>query len=102
MRYGSAWPRWSRARAPTNLSDFLAYIHGAGYPRENVLAVVTTNDHTDPTARDSMLNALTPTATVVCEPATTGTITTAFNTQAFPAFYLTNTHATLTATGRWR
>ncbi|MFI6048443.1 hypothetical protein ACIA8C_43020 [Nocardia sp. NPDC051321] len=81
----------------TNLPEFVAYIHGAGYPRERVLAVVTTNERTDPTARQDMLDILTPVATVVCETSTDGTVTTSFDAQAFPAFYLTGANATITS-----
>ncbi|MFF7023360.1 hypothetical protein ACFY97_20485 [Streptomyces klenkii] len=80
----------------TNLPDFVAYVQGAGYSRDHVLAVVTTAEHTDPAARRDMLDALAPVATVVCEDAATGTVTGAFGAQAFPSFYLTHADATLT------
>ncbi|MET9325050.1 hypothetical protein ABZX75_33675 [Streptomyces sp. NPDC003038] len=81
----------------TSLPAFTAYIRSAGYARDQVLAVVTAGDHTAPTARQDMLDALAPLATVVCEPATGGTITTALKVQAFPTFYLTHPDATLAA-----
>ncbi|MFI5784039.1 hypothetical protein [Nocardia sp. NPDC051570] len=79
-----------------NLPEFVAYVRGAGFPRDQVLAVVTVDENTDPTARRDMLDALTPVATVVCEPAADGAVTTAFDNQAFPAFYLTGPDATIT------
>ncbi|MFB7175722.1 redoxin domain-containing protein [Streptomyces sp. NPDC056254] len=82
----------------TNLPDFITYVHKNGYARDQVLAVVTINDQTDATARQHMLDALAPVATVVCESSAGGAITTALQVQAFPAFYLTHPDATL-ATG---
>ena len=81
----------------TNLPDFIAYAHGGGYAPAQILAVVTSGEHTDPAARDTMVGALTPHAAVVCEPSQGGTITTALSIQAFPTFYLTSADATLTA-----
>ncbi|MFD7233922.1 redoxin domain-containing protein [Streptomyces syringium] len=79
----------------TNLPDFVAYVQGAGYPREQVLAVVATDERTDPAAHKEMLDALAPVATLVSESGTQGTVAAAFGTQAFPTFYLTRPDATL-------
>ncbi|MFI5783723.1 hypothetical protein [Nocardia sp. NPDC051570] len=81
----------------TNLPEFVAYIQGAGLPRDHVLAVVTTNEHTDPAARHDMLDALAPVATVVCENGTDSGVATAFDAQAFPTFYLTDPDAVITS-----
>jgi hypothetical protein len=82
----------------TNLPDFVAYVRSAGYPRDHVLAVVTTSDGiTDPADRDTMIDALTPVATVICETGPRGPVAEAFQTQGFPTFYLTDTHAAISA-----
>ncbi|QIS15136.1 redoxin domain-containing protein [Nocardia arthritidis] len=76
----------------TNLPDFIAYIQGAGYARDHVLAMVTTRDATDP-----MVEMLTPTTTLVCEPNSEGAVATAFGIQAYPTFYLTDDNGVITA-----
>ncbi|QIS20687.1 hypothetical protein [Nocardia terpenica] len=80
----------------TNLPDFLAYVRGAGFARENVLAVVATRDSTDPAERDAMLETLSAAATLVCESGEDAVIGTALNAQAYPTFYLTDADATIT------
>ncbi|MGW7440877.1 TlpA disulfide reductase family protein [Streptomyces sp. NPDC054849] len=82
----------------TNLPEFVAYVRGGGFPRDGVLAVVADSERTDDTARQDMLDALGPVATVVCESGMRGPVATAFDVQGFPVFYLTGPDGTI-ATG---
>lgn len=82
----------------TNLPDFVTYVRAAGYPIDQVLAVVSSGDSTDPADRDAIIDALEPVATVISEN-TIGadTVSTAFDAQAFPTFYLTGHDARVIA-----
>jgi hypothetical protein len=81
----------------TNLPEFVAYVRGAGYPRERVLAVVAVREGTDGVAAAEMLDSLASAATVVREPVVGGIVTKAFGVQAYPSFYLTGPDSTVTA-----
>ncbi|MER5418139.1 hypothetical protein [Streptomyces virginiae] len=81
----------------TNLPEFVAYVRAGGYSRERVLAVVADTERTDRRARQDMLDALEPVATVISESGTGGPVTTAFDVQGFPSFYLTRSDGTITA-----
>jgi hypothetical protein len=81
----------------TNLPEFVAYVRGAGYRREQALAVVAVRDTTDDAAATEMVESLSSAATVVREPATGGAVTEAFTVQAYPSFYLVGADGTLTA-----
>ncbi len=80
----------------TNLPDFVAYVRSAGHARDRVPAVVAAGERTDPAARQDMLDALAPVATLVSEAVgTPGAVAAAFGAQAFPVFYLMRPDATI-------
>jgi hypothetical protein len=81
----------------TNLPEFVAYVRGAGYPRERVLAVVAVRAGTDDGAAAEMLDALAAVATVVREPVPGGDVTDAFEVKGYPSFYLIGPDQTVTA-----